>query len=312
MFDYKKIIVVGCPGAGKSTFSRKLSAVTGIQLHYLDYIYWNEDASHISRASLIREQKKIFKNDSYIIDGNFKSTLELRLKHADLVIFFDLPTDVCVYGATHRINRTELKCELPDNEELVEFIKGFNDNVKPRMLELFEKYSSNVVTFHSHKDADNYIDKLYDLTLKAGNGVFNHRVAGVIINDNKILAQMNMADNSYYLVGGRVRFGESTEEALTREIKEELDVDIKDFHPLWVNECFFVDNGIRFHEVGIYYLIRNISIPNYSFSKQEGNRTNYYEWLDIDRINDYTLYPEFIKNEINNIDSFKLIITKEE
>lgn len=53
MFDYKKIIVVGCSGSGKSTFSRKLSNATDIDLYHLDYFYWNEDASHISRAELI-------------------------------------------------------------------------------------------------------------------------------------------------------------------------------------------------------------------------------------------------------------------
>ena len=61
-----------------------------------------------------------------------------------------------------------------------------------------------------------------DLTLKTKEGYFNYRVAAVIVNDGKILAQRDTKTNEYYLPGGRVTFGETSEEALLREIKEEL------------------------------------------------------------------------------------------
>lgn len=154
-----------------------------------------------------------------------------------------------------------------------------------------------------------------DLTFQTKNGYFNHRVAAVIVYDNKLLAQKNINDNSYYLVGGRVRFGESSEEALVREIKEELNVDLTDFYPLWVNECFFDDAGKTYHEIGIYYRvnIEKIGFSHYdkTFKIKEAHRTNYYEWLSIDELESVTLYPQFIKNEIKDIDNLKLIITKE-
>lgn len=155
-----------------------------------------------------------------------------------------------------------------------------------------------------------------DLTLKTEKGLFNHRVAAVIVNDNKILAQKNLKDNSYYLVGGRVSFGESTEEALIREVKEELEIDVKTYKPIWVNECFFTDNGTVFHEIGMYYLVdlSNTDFYHYEtvFSTDEGCKTNVYEWLDIDNIKNVVLYPMFIKDEIKNIDDeIKLIITRE-
>lgn len=53
MFDYKRVVVIGCPGAGKSTFSRKLHAVTNLPLFHLDALYWNKDCTHITRAELI-------------------------------------------------------------------------------------------------------------------------------------------------------------------------------------------------------------------------------------------------------------------
>ena len=59
MFDYKRVVVIGCPGAGKSTFSRKLHAVTNLPLFHLDALYWNKDCTHITRAELIEKQMEI-------------------------------------------------------------------------------------------------------------------------------------------------------------------------------------------------------------------------------------------------------------
>lgn len=321
MFSYKRIIVIGCPGAGKSTFGRKLHDATQIDLYHLDAIYWNKDCSHITREELIEKQKEIFEKDSFIIDGNFKSTLELRIKEADVVFLFDLPTDICIQGAKNRKgNRPEMPCQLPDNQELIDFIKSFNKDVMPRMKELFKKYNSNVITFHSHKEADEYIERIksknIDLTLKTELGYFNHRVAAVIIKDNHLLAQRNPIDNSYYLVGGRVTFGESAEDALIREIKEELKIDINNYKTIWINECFFTENSKYYHEIGMYYLvdISNTGFRHYekSFEIIEGKRTNNYEWLDIDKLSDINLYPKFIKNEIKTKNKeLKLIITRE-
>lgn len=321
MFNYKKVIVIGCPGAGKSTFSRKLHDSTNLDLFHLDALYWNEDCTHISREELIKKQEEIFKQESFIIDGNFKSTLEMRVKEADVVFLFDLPTEICIKGAKNRKgNRPEMPCELPDNDELIDFILNFNNEVMPKIQYLLKKYNSNVIIFHSHKEADEYIEKIksknIDLTIKTELGYFNHRVAAVIIKDNNLLAQRNPIDNSYYLVGGRVAFGESTEEAIVREIKEELKIDIKNYKPLWINECFFTDNSKYYHEIGVYYQvdISDTEFKHYekSFEIIEGKRINNYEWLDIDNLENVILYPEFIKNELKNQNrELKLIISRE-
>ena len=155
-----------------------------------------------------------------------------------------------------------------------------------------------------------------DLTLKTKAGYFNYRVAAVIVNDGKILAQRDTKANWYYLPGGRVTFGETSEEALLREIKEELKIDITDYRPLWLNEGFFDECGKNFHEIGMYYYV-NISNTSfnhfeYEFELAEEKRINTYAWLDINNLDNISLYPKFIKNEINNInDNFRLIITRE-
>lgn len=152
-----------------------------------------------------------------------------------------------------------------------------------------------------------------DLTLNTDMGKFNHRVAGVIIHENKLLFQKS---DTYYLPGGRVHFGESTEDAIRREIKEELKFEIKNFRPLWVNEVFFVDSGTRFHEIAMYYLIDitdcDFNFFDEEFTLSEENRTNTFRWLSIDDLKNHPVYPIFLRDEVKCInDSLKLIITDE-
>lgn len=155
-----------------------------------------------------------------------------------------------------------------------------------------------------------------DLTLRTEMGLFNHRVAAVIVHNNKLLVQKNVKTKEYYLPGGRINYGESSEEAIIREMTEELGVTVIDYRSLWINECFFVDSGTRFHEVGIYYLVNleNTEFNHYEpfFELIEGSRVNTYEWLDIDSLESIALYPLFVKTEIKNPDkTLKHIITNE-
>ncbi len=161
MFKYKKVVVIGCSGAGKSTFSRKLAKVTHLPLVYLDMLYWNADCTHITRAEFLDKQKKILLSDSWILDGNFRNTLEYRIKAADVIFFFDLPVDVCIKGVLTRGRREDMPCDLPPDEELIAYIKNYETDCKPIVLNLFQKYpNKKVITFYSHTDADVYIDKL--------------------------------------------------------------------------------------------------------------------------------------------------------
>jgi len=83
------------------------------------------------------------------------------------------------------------------------------------------------------------MSNIKDITFKIENNKFNYRACAIIINDNKILALKDEVSPYYYLPGGRVQIGETAEEALLREIKEELEVDAKIVRPLWLNQAFF-------------------------------------------------------------------------
>ena len=80
----KKIIVIGCPGSGKTTFAEKLKEITGIPLFYLDAVWHKPDRTHISRAEFDERLAEIMSSDEWIIDGNYSRTVEARIQRKRL------------------------------------------------------------------------------------------------------------------------------------------------------------------------------------------------------------------------------------
>ena len=158
----KKVIVIGCPGSGKSTVSRALHNKTGIPLYHLDMMYWNADKTTVEKSVFLERLSVALEKDEWIIDGNYGSTMELRMAACDTVIFLDYPLDVCLDGIKER--RGKPRSDLPwieteDDEEFIEFIKSYNEQQKPRVLELFKKYSDkDIIIFKSREQADAFLN----------------------------------------------------------------------------------------------------------------------------------------------------------
>ena len=94
----KRILVIGCPGAGKSTFARALRDRTGLPLWYLDQIWHRPDRTTVSRAEFDARLTGLLRGVAWIIDGNYLRTLEFWLRAADTVFLLDYPTGVCLEG----------------------------------------------------------------------------------------------------------------------------------------------------------------------------------------------------------------------
>ncbi len=156
-----KVIVIGCPGSGKSTFSRALHELTGLPLYHLDLLNWNSDKTTVDKKVFIEKLKNVIAQDSWIIDGNYGSTIELRLKECDTVFFLDYPVEVCIDGIKQRQGKTRSDMpwtETEDDEEFLEFIKNYNSQSRPNVLNLLEQYSEKeIVVFKSRGEADKYL-----------------------------------------------------------------------------------------------------------------------------------------------------------
>ena len=163
----KKVIVIGCPGSGKSTVSRALHNMTGIPLYHLDMMYWNADKTTVEKSVFLERLSAVLENNEWIIDGNYGSTMELRMAACDTVIFLDYPLDVCLDGIKER--RGKPRSDMPwieteEDAEFIEFIKSYNEQQKPKVLELLEKYSDkNIVILRSREQADAFLNgETYD------------------------------------------------------------------------------------------------------------------------------------------------------
>ena len=161
----KKIIVIGCPGSGKSTFSRELHNKTSIPLYHLDMMYWNADKTKVEKCFFLEQLNNVLNEDMWIIDGNYGSTMELRMQKCDTVIFLDYPLEVCLCGIKERQNKP--RSDMPwintenDDTEFIEFIKNYNSQSRPNVIELLDKYSDkNIHIFKSREEADVFLNQI--------------------------------------------------------------------------------------------------------------------------------------------------------
>lgn len=157
----KKIIVIGCPGSGKSTFSRELNKITDIPLFHLDMMYWNPDKSKVDKAIFLERLSDAMALEEWIIDGNYGSTMEMRMAACDTVIFLDYTPDVCLDGVVKR--RGKPRSDMPwteteDDEEFMEFIRNFNAESRPKIIELIGEYKDKkVYIFTDRFEADEFL-----------------------------------------------------------------------------------------------------------------------------------------------------------
>ena len=162
----QKILVIGCPGSGKSTFARQLRDMTGLPLHYLDRIWHKPDRTTVSREAFDAALTEILAQDAWIIDGNYSRTLEQRIAACDAVFLMDYPTDVCLAGAAARVG--QVREEMPWTEETLDpefsqYIRDFAATQLPHVYELLAQYGEGreIVIFRSREDTDAWL-RLYE------------------------------------------------------------------------------------------------------------------------------------------------------
>lgn len=152
-----------------------------------------------------------------------------------------------------------------------------------------------------------------DISFYTEQGKFNYRVTAVIVHEDKLLAMHDERSPYYYLPGGRVLMGETAEDAILRELREELDITARIVRPLWLNQGFFTEvvDGIRYHELCLYFLIdaseTDLLLRGERFTRKEREHTLEFAWLPFSRLKEEYIFPLFIKEEIFRLpESFTL------
>jgi len=117
-----RIVVLGCPGAGKSVLSSELGRVLDIPIFRMDDLYWLGGWRRPQQQDFCARVDEVISKERWILDGNYDSILDRRLCRADTVVFVDTPTILCLY----RIASRGLKRRLGDTASLPERVRGMS------------------------------------------------------------------------------------------------------------------------------------------------------------------------------------------
>ncbi len=165
--NFKKILIVGCGGAGKSTLAVEMGNKFKLPVVHLDKLHWLpnwEMRPSEEFDSLLEDQ---LKKDEWIVDGNYDRTFELRLRYADLCIFLDYDTQLCIqsviervekYKGTSRPDMTE-GCNEQADEEFIEWIQTYKTDVRPRFIERLQKSNVPYLIFTTRQETANWLSK---------------------------------------------------------------------------------------------------------------------------------------------------------
>jgi Adenylate kinase and related kinases len=103
----KRIMIIGSAGSGKTTLSDKLSKILDIEVIHLDRLYWKPNWTITPEEEWKMVMEEACNKDSWIIDGNYRKTIEMRLSKADTVIFIDKNRWSCLHGVLKRIRKNK-------------------------------------------------------------------------------------------------------------------------------------------------------------------------------------------------------------
>ena len=162
---YKRVLIVGPCGSGKSTLSRELRDILHLPLYHLDNLFWTKDKKEVPLIDFYRKLYEILPQEEWIIDGDYSRTYELRIKYADTVIFLDYPLEICLEGVKSRIGKK--RDDIPWIEESFDpefekFIISSSKTRRPELLKILDKYQEQltIITLNSREEAEKFLLEL--------------------------------------------------------------------------------------------------------------------------------------------------------
>jgi adenylate kinase family enzyme len=131
-----RIAIVGCGGSGKSTLARSLGRALDLPVTHLDAVYYDADWNPLSHDEFAAYQRRLVASGRWLIDGNYASTLPIRLAAADTVIFLDRPAYACLWGIfrRHRFGpHVETGADHRITWDFIRYVIGYRRTMRPRV-----------------------------------------------------------------------------------------------------------------------------------------------------------------------------------
>lgn len=159
-----KIAICGCGGSGKSALARQLAKRLDLPVTHLDMEYYDERWNPLGQDDFAALQERLVGAPYWILDGNYASTMPIRLAAADTVIFLDIHPSICLWGILQRRRHYRGTDELSRHLRgrlswgFVKYVLGYRKTMRPKVHELFGKHATGtVVTLTSRRAARRYL-----------------------------------------------------------------------------------------------------------------------------------------------------------
>jgi adenylate kinase family enzyme len=166
----KRVLILGIPGAGKSTLAQRLGAILCLPVFHLDRYYWNPGWKATPPQEWADRQIDLLSRPEWIIDGNYRSSIPLRLQYADTVIYLDIPRRLALWRIMKRVTmyrgttRPDMANDCPEplfDREFIRYIWRFHRDVRPGMLALLSQFQGReggtVVHLKSSNAAESWL-----------------------------------------------------------------------------------------------------------------------------------------------------------
>jgi adenylate kinase family enzyme len=164
----RKVLVLGSPGAGKSTFARRLAAAMGLPLIHLDQQYWSAGWVPTPSTAFREKVKALVAEPAWIMDGDYGSTLDIRIPAADAIFYIDQPRWLCMWGVLKRslggIGRVRADmapgCPEKFSWELYVYTWNYHRAKKPQRFAWMAKHPEKSTIFTGRPAVEMYLQRL--------------------------------------------------------------------------------------------------------------------------------------------------------
>ena len=166
----KRILVIGSGGAGKSTVATRLAQLLDLEVNHLDKFYWRPGWVETPPEEWTQIVTDLINRDSWIIDGNYGGTLELRMQRCDTIVFLDMPRLLCVWRIVKRNFRYRRGvrpdmaegCREKLDPEFVSWVWNYSRRTRPKVVKLIREQANGkrVVWLRSNAEVNKFLGEL--------------------------------------------------------------------------------------------------------------------------------------------------------
>lgn len=169
---YKRIVILGSGGSGKTTLANYITKKTNLPIVYLDKEYWLPNWERPDNDVWNQKLTTLVQNDQWVMDGNYIDSLDIRLNKADLVIMLDIKPSICVSSVFfrtllgHFIRRNDLSEGCKDKfddkyVDLIKWVKEFKNIYFTQLIDLCLKYPNiDLKLFTKRKNARKFVKRM--------------------------------------------------------------------------------------------------------------------------------------------------------